>query len=62
MALTNSATFSPYAHVVGDSTVTGNVVAGGAVGASEAFSVEGTAVDTIGMKSLEVVAKSLCFN
>ena len=48
--------------IVVDSTVTGNVVAGGAVGANEAASVEGTVVDTVGMKFVEVVAMSVCFN
>jgi len=62
MALTNSTAFSPDAPVVVDYAVTGNVVASGAVGASEAASVEGAVVDTVGMTSLEVVAKSLCFN
>jgi len=63
MALTNFTAFFPDAPTaIVDSTVTSNIVVGGAIGASEASSVEGTAVDTVGMKSLEVVAKSLCFN
>jgi len=62
MALTNFATFSLYAHVVVDSVVTGKAMAGGVVGASEAASVKGTTVDTVGMTSLEVVANLPRFN
>lgn len=63
MAFTNSSAFSPCVPVATvDSAVTDNVVAGGAVGANDAASVEGTAIDIVGMTVLEVVAKSLCFD
>jgi len=59
MALTNYVALSLDAHVVVDFVVTENVMAGGAVGSSEASNVEGTVVDTVGMTYLKVVAKSL---
>jgi len=63
VALINSVAFYPCAPVVVvDSTIIGNIVAGGAMGASDATSVEGTVVDTVGITSLEVVSKSLCFD
>lgn len=63
MAFTSSAALSPDApDVVVDYVVTGNVVAGGFVGASEAVNVEGTIMDTVGMTVLEVVVNSLCFD
>ena len=48
--------------VVVDFVITSNVVVGGAMGVSDATSVEGTVVETVGMTVLEVVAKSLCFD
>jgi len=63
MALTNFVSFSTDVLAADvDFVVTGNVVAGGAVGASEDANVEGIAVDTIGMTFVEVVAMSFCFN
>jgi len=56
MALFNLSTSSLDVPIVVDSAVTGNDVAGAAVGASEAASVEGTAIDTIGMMFAEVDA------
>jgi len=57
MALTNSATFSPDVPAVDvDFVVIGNAVVGGVVGASEAASVEGATVYTLGMTFVEVVA------
>ena len=62
MALTNLSASSPSAPAAYvDSAVTGNDVAGGAVGASEAASVEGTVVDIVGMTFAEVDAMSVCF-
>jgi len=59
MALTSYAAFSlDVPAVVVGSFVTGNDVAGGAMGAIDAASVEGTDVDTVGMTSLEFVAMS----
>lgn len=62
MALTNYASFSPNALAIVDFVVTGNVVASGVIGASEAASVEGTTVDIVGMTFVEVVALLVCFN
>ena len=62
MALTNLSTSSLGVLVIVDSIVNGNDVAGGAVGASEAASVEGTAVDIVGMTFAEVDAMPVCFN
>lgn len=63
MALTNSVAFSPdVPDVVVDSDVTSNVVADGAVGASEAAIVEGTIVDIVETAFAKVDAMSVCFN
>ena len=40
----------------------GSAMAGGAVGAKDAANVEGTAVVTVGMVVVEVVANSLCLD
>jgi len=48
--------------VVGDSAITGNVVVGGVVAANDDTSVDGIAVDTVGMTIIEVVARSLCLD
>lgn len=63
MALTNSVVFCLSVPViVVHFAVTGNVLVGGAVGANDVASVEGTDVDIVGMIVLEVLAKSLCFD
>lgn len=63
MALTNSSISSlDVPVVVVDCVVTSNAVAGGAIGASEATSMEGTVVDIVGMTFVEVVEMSICFN
>jgi len=63
MALTNFPASSPDAPVAYvDPIETSCVVGMGAVGASEAASVEGTIVETIGMTFANVVEISIFFN
>ena len=59
MAFTNSVVFFVEVPAVVDSVVTGSAIAGGAVSAKEAANVKGTAVVTMGMSAVEVVAISL---
>jgi len=62
MDFTNFVVFSVDVPTAVDSVVIGSVVAGGAVGANDAANFEGTTIEIVGMKVLEVVANSLCLD